>query len=67
MVWLRNGDLLEGMFTGLRQGEAEVEVARKKVQVPLGKVSSVAPSSELALPLKPKGRMRGWCWTTARG
>jgi len=52
---LRNGDLLEGVLTSIQKGDVEIEVARKKVTVPLSKLSSVAMSSELALPLKLKG------------
>jgi hypothetical protein len=55
LVWLRNGDTLEGVVNGLDEREIEVEVGRKAVTTKLNQVAAVALSTELADALKPRG------------
>ncbi|MBV9124851.1 MAG: NPCBM/NEW2 domain-containing protein [Planctomycetes bacterium] len=47
-VWLRNGDLVEGIVTGMDRQVLRLEVARKPVEAALNKVAAVALSSALA-------------------
>jgi hypothetical protein len=54
-VLLRNGDLLEGTFTGLDEKAVVLEVNRKPVSTARSKVAAVALSTDLATPLRPHG------------
>jgi hypothetical protein len=54
-VLLRNGDTLEGVFSGLDAKKVEIEVEKKVVAVNLAQVAAVALSTDLADTLRPKG------------
>jgi hypothetical protein len=54
-VVLRNGDIREGIFGGLDEQKAEIEVEKKQVAVNLDRVAYMTLSTELAESLKPKG------------
>lgn len=55
VIWLRNGDVVEGTLTSLDKGSFHVEVEGKEVAVERGKVAYVAMSTELMQLHKPKG------------
>jgi hypothetical protein len=52
---LRNGDVLEGIFTSLDETTVQLEVDKKLVKHARGKVAAIALSTELATPLRPAG------------
>jgi hypothetical protein len=52
---LRNGDILEGIFTSLDETTVQLEVDKKPVKHARGKVAAIALSTELATPLRPSG------------
>ncbi len=54
-VVLRNGDVLEGVLNALTAKLVEVEVDKKVVEVPPGKVAAVALGTDIVNALKPKG------------
>jgi hypothetical protein len=54
-VVMRNSDVLEGVLSQLGQKRLHIEVARRDVEVDLGKVAAVAFSSELATVPRPSG------------
>jgi hypothetical protein len=53
-VLLRNGDVLEGVLSGLTANKIEVEVGKKVVTVATDKVAAVALGTEIVTALKPK-------------
>jgi hypothetical protein len=54
-VVLRNGDVLEGVLSGLTAKKVEVEVDKKAVEVATDKVAAVALGTDIVTSLKPKG------------
>jgi hypothetical protein len=54
-VLLRNGDVVEGVLTGLDEKAVQVEVDRKPVSVARSKAAAVALSTDLAAPPRPRG------------
>jgi hypothetical protein len=54
-VLLRNGDVLEGVLTGLDDRTVRMDVSRKRVTTGRDKVAAVALSTDLANRLRPKG------------
>jgi len=56
VVWLRNGDQLQGNLTGLDQDSVRLEVNRKVVKVERDTVAVVAFNNELARRLRPADR-----------
>jgi hypothetical protein len=54
-VLLRNGDVLEGVLSGLDEKAVQVDVDRKPVSVARAKAAAVALSTDLATPLRPRG------------
>jgi hypothetical protein len=55
LLVLRNGDLLQGVLTSLDDREAQVKVGTKSVAVALEQVAALAPSTDLAEPLRTRG------------
>ncbi len=55
VVWLQNGDQLEGVLDGLQKQELRLDVARKLTTIPLSKVSALTLSSELSQAPRPRG------------
>jgi hypothetical protein len=53
-VYLRNGDVLEGLLLGLDAGRAEVEVGKKSSAAPAAQVAAVALSTDGADALRPR-------------
>jgi hypothetical protein len=54
-VWLRNGDVLEGVLTGLDRRAVQIEVEHKGVRVDFAKVAAIALNTELARRSPPRG------------
>jgi hypothetical protein len=54
-VILRNGDVLEGVLSGLNDKKSEVDVNGKLAAADLSQMAAVSLSSELAETLRPKG------------
>ena len=54
-VLLRNGDILEGVLSGLDEKAVQIEVDRKPVSVARAKAAAVALSTDLAAALRPRG------------
>jgi hypothetical protein len=54
-VYLRNGDVIEGIVNSLAGGNLKLESAKKDVAVLFSKVAVIAFNSELLRPIQPKG------------
>jgi len=54
-VYLRNGDVIEGIVNSLAGGYLKVESAKKEVTIPSSKVAVIAFNSELLRPVQAKG------------
>lgn len=54
IVYLRNGDTVEGIVSGLGAKSVEVEVEKKVVEVKREQVSAIALNTELATSLRPR-------------
>ena len=55
-LYLRNGDVMEGILTAFeRTGDLRMEVAKRPVKVAFDKVAAVALSTQLARAPRPKG------------
>ena len=52
---IRNGDVVEGTLTGIKDAVVRVEADGKKVEIERDKVAAVTLSTELAYLPKPKG------------
>jgi hypothetical protein len=60
IVYLRNGDTVEGLLTGLdRSSRLRVENHKKEVQVEFSKVAAVALNTELTRSFRPKASYSG--------
>ncbi len=56
VVYLRNGDVIEGLLTGLEdRSRLRIKAGTKEVQVAFDKVAAVALNTTLARSLRPKG------------
>lgn len=55
LVWLRNGDQLQGNLVGLDQNEVRLETGDKEVRIERDKVAVLALNNELARTLRPSG------------
>jgi hypothetical protein len=55
VVHLRNGDVVEGILTGLDDKSVQVEVERKPLDIKRERIAVIALNTELAVPLRPKG------------
>jgi hypothetical protein len=52
---LRNGDVLEGLLSGIDDAGVQMEVDKKEVPVPRARLAAVALSTELTTAARPKG------------
>jgi hypothetical protein len=57
IVYLRNGDVVEGTLNAIqaKSRDVQIESAKKEVIVPLNKIAVIALNTELVRPLQPKG------------
>jgi hypothetical protein len=57
VVHLRNGDVLEGVVTGLERDkkQVQIQVAKKAVEVAFDKVAAIAFNTDLVVPSRRKG------------
>ncbi|HEV2946201.1 MAG TPA: NPCBM/NEW2 domain-containing protein [Gemmataceae bacterium] len=53
-VYLRNGDIIEGIVNSITGANLKIESAKKEITVPFPKVAVIAFNSELLRPLHPK-------------
>jgi NPCBM/NEW2 domain len=54
-VYLRNGDIIEGIVNSITGANLKIESAKKEITVPFQKAAVIAFNSELLRPLQPKG------------